>query len=74
MAKLNPLKASGFVYITLDRFISSIRSLWFNFIVTMFYSNSCLNANGVDPDQSPRSAASDLGLPCLLKHFIGPFL
>ena len=33
----------------------------------------CLNisgrvANGVDPDQMPHSAASDLGLHCLLRH------
>ena len=25
--------------------------------------------NGVDPDKTPRSAASDLGLPCLLMPF-----
>ena len=28
------------------------------------YSNSCINANNVDPDQT-RSVASDLGLHCL---------
>ena len=31
----------------------------------MFYRFSLLNANSVDPDQTPRSAASDLGLHCL---------
>ena len=31
-------------------------------INTMFYRVSVLNANCVDPDQTPRSAASDLGL------------
>ena len=30
------------------------------------------NANGVDPDQTPRSAASDLGLHCwTMSHFMG---
>ena len=27
-------------------------------------------ANSVDPDQTPRSAASDLGLQCLLKSLL----
>ena len=31
----------------------------------MFCRNSELNANSVDPDQTPRIAASDLGLHCL---------
>ena len=26
--------------------------------------------NRVDPDQTPRSAASDLGLPCLLSEYV----
>ena len=31
-----------------------------------------LNANNVDPDQTPRSAASDLGLLCLpMSHLSG---
>ena len=30
-----------------------------------FVEISELNANSVDPDQTPRSAASDLGLQCL---------
>ena len=46
-----------------DGFIYNIRSVWLVFIVTMFYSNSfALNANSVDPDQTPQNAASDLGL------------
>ena len=31
----------------------------------MFNMISCFIANSVDPDQTPRSAASDLGLHCL---------
>ena len=31
--------------------------------------NSVLNINSVDPDQTPRSAASDLGLYCLQLPF-----
>ena len=30
-----------------------------------FIENPFLNANNVDPDKTPRSAASDLGLYCL---------
>ena len=33
--------------------------------VTTFIEIDLLNANSVDPDQMPRSAASDLGLYCL---------
>ena len=31
---------------------------------------SVLNANSVEPDQTPRSAASDLGLHCLSLHYL----
>ena len=31
----------------------------------IFSENPILNANSVDPDQTPRSAAFDLGLHCL---------
>ena len=31
-------------------------------MITMFYKIAALNANSVDPDQTPRSAASDVGL------------
>ena len=44
-----------------DRFISYIEGVWLVFI-TMFVEISEFNANSVDPDQTPRSAASDLGL------------
>ena len=37
---------------------------WFS-LLPSFVENSIFNANSVDPDQTPRSAASDLGLQCL---------
>ena len=41
----------------MDRSVSYIRDIWLEM--------SELNANNVDPDQTPRSVASDLGLHCL---------
>ena len=35
------------------------------FIISMFYRNSCVYANSLYPDQTPRSVASDLGPDCL---------
>ena len=54
---INPFVPSGLSYInSLDKFIS---------IIVMYYKIVELNANSVDPDQTPRSSASDLGLHCL---------
>ena len=36
-----------------------------SFIITMFIESPVFNANSPDPDQTPPSAASDLGLDCL---------
>ena len=49
-----------------DMSMSNIRGVW----LVVFFIITCLkktafNANSVDPDQTPRSAASDLGLHCL---------
>ena len=56
---------------------NSIRHKWVNsvhfqykrclgsFIITMFIGIPVFNANSVDPDQTPRTAASDLGI-----HFL----
>ena len=39
-----------------DRSISTIKHVWFVFVMTMFYRNSYVfNANSVDPDQMPHS-------------------
>ena len=63
---INPFMPSGlFCLKTLDRSVSDIRGVWLVLIVTMFLEISELIANSVDPDQTPHSAASDLGLNCL---------
>ena len=58
---------SGFFYFnSLDWFISYIRGVWLVFLLlSCFVEISELNANSVDPDQTPRPVASDLGLQCL---------
>ena len=62
----NPFMPSGRFYLnSLDRFISYIGGVWLVFIIAMFCRNSELNANRADHGQTPRSAASDLGLHCL---------
>ena len=40
------------------------------FLLSCFEEMSELNANSVDPDQTPRYAASDLGLHCLLMSLL----
>ena len=39
-----------------------LRGVWLVIILTCFVERSEFNANSVDPDQTPRSVASDLGL------------
>ena len=39
-------------------------------LLSCFVEVSELIANNVDPDQTPRSAASDLGLHCLLESLL----
>ena len=67
MFLLNPYKPRGlFYHNSLDRFISYIRSVWLVFIIlSCFVEISELNTNSVNPDQTPRSAASDQGVLCL---------
>ena len=61
---INPFMPNGLFYLhTSDRSISSIRDVWLILIITIF--NPLFYANSVDPDQTPHSAASDLGLHCL---------
>ena len=63
MLTVNPFMPSGLFYLSsLDQSISSLRSVWSVFIITMFIEMPVVNANIVDPDQTLRSAASDLGL------------
>ena len=57
---------SGLFYLnSLDRFISYKGVSGYFLLLPCFIGVSELNANSVDPDQTPRSAASDLGLHCL---------
>ena len=48
--------------LSLNRSISSRMGVWLLLILTCFIKNHVFNANCVDPDQTPRSAAPDLGL------------
>ena len=41
------------------------KGFWSVLLLPWFTEIPVLNANSVDPDQTPRSAASDLGLHCL---------
>ena len=57
----NLFMPAGLFYLhSLDRSISSIRGIWCCTEISVF------KANSVHFDQTPRSAASDLGLHCLL--------
>ena len=57
---------SEFFYLnSLDRSISSKRVSGKCLLLPWFTEIPVLNANSVDPDQTPGSAASDLGLHCL---------
>ena len=55
------MSSGHFYFSSLDRYISNRRGDWIPFS----YHIPVFNANRVDPDQTPRSAASDLGIPCL---------
>ena len=60
---INPFMPGGFFcFNSLDRFIFNIRGVCLFFVFSCFVEISALNANRIDPDQTPHSAASDLGL------------
>ena len=75
---------SGIFYLNTERSISYITGVWLVFIISCFVEIFEINANSVDPDQTPlRSAASDLGQHCLpvsilwdarLKWEVNPFM
>ena len=56
---------------SLDRSISNKRSAWLVFLLPCFIEIPVVNANSVDPDQTPQNAASDLGLHCLQMSLLG---
>ena len=61
----NLFMPSGFAYFnSLDKFISYVRGVWLVLLLSCFIEIPELNANNVDPDQMPPSAANDLGLHC----------
>ena len=53
----------------MDRFISNIRSVLLVLLLPCFIAIPILNANSVDPDQTPLPVASDLGL-----HYLQIFI
>ena len=55
---------------SLDRSVSSIRSVRLVYLLLCFIEISVFNANGVDPNQTSRFAASDLGLHYLPASFL----
>ena len=63
---LNPHLPSGPVHpYQLDKSISNFRGVWCTFSFLFYFEQIFLLANGEDPDQTLRSAASDMGLHCL---------
>ena len=63
---INPFMLNGPFYLnSLDRSISKRRGIRLFFITIFIKKNLYLNANSVDPNQTPRSATFDLGLHCL---------
>ena len=62
----NPHLPSGPVYpYQLDESICKIRDVLCSFSFLFYFEYILLLANSEDPDQTPRSAASDLGQHCL---------
>ena len=67
----NPCMPSRLFYLrSLDEYISIKRDVRLVFLSPCFIYIPVLNANSVDPDQTPHSVASDLGPHCLpMSHF-----
>ena len=53
-----------------DQSISNIRGVWLILLLPCFIEIPVSNANSIDPDQMPCSAASDLDLHCLLMSLL----
>ena len=63
---LNPHLPSGLSHpYQLDESISNFRCVWCTFSFLFYLRKIFLLANSEDPDQTPHSVASDLGLHCL---------
>ena len=63
----NLFMPSGFFcFNSLDWSISNRKGVWLMSIITMFFIEiPIINANSVDPDQTPRSPTSQLSIHCL---------
>ena len=60
---INPFLPSRLSYLNFsDKSICSKRGIWVVLLLPCFIEIPVLNANRVDPDQTPHSAALDLGL------------
>ena len=63
---LNPHLLSGPIHpYQLDESTASFRGVWCTFSFYFYFEYIFLLANSEDPDQTPHSVASDLGLHCL---------
>ena len=70
--KVNPFMSSGLFYqSSLDQSVSNSCVSDYFLLLLCFTENPVVNANSVDPDQMPNSAASDLGLHCLPITLLG---
>ena len=68
---LNTFTSSGlFFHNYLDRSISKSRMSGSVLLLPSSIEIPTLDANSVDPDQTPRSMASDLGLHCLQRSHV----
>ena len=68
---LNPFMPNGLFYLnTLDKSFSNRRGVWLVLLLPCVLEIPVLNANSADPDQMSHSAASDLGLHCLLMSLL----
>ena len=62
---INPFMPNGLFYLnSSERSISNNRGIWLVLLLPYFIEIPECIANSVDPDQTPRSAASDLDLQC----------
>ena len=62
---------NGLFYLHIsDRSISNIRVSGYILLLPCFIEVPVFNSNKVDPDQTPRSVASDMGLRCLPMSFL----
>ena len=62
--------SNGIFHISLDTSVSNLGVSVLFLVLSFIKEIPVLNANSVDPDQTPHSAASDRGLHCLLMSIL----